>query len=277
MSPKRSALRIGVYVACSFAALYVALMVAAFFGQRALIYPAPSPRDPRVAGATLERISGPNGSTVYALYAEAPPGAPTLVLFHGNAEDLAHQAWLVQAIRRTGLGVYAVEYPGYGLARGSATTEEAVYSAAESALGHLYELGVLRGSVVLLGQSLGTGVAAEMAHRGHGSRMILISPYTSMVEMAARAAPFLPVSWLVRDRYETYRKVPTLSMPVLIIHGTDDEVVPFEMGQRIAALTPNRQLLPISGAHHNDLFDGDEHHLVGLMAAFARDSSVEPH
>ena len=158
-------------------------------------------------------------------------------------------------MRKAGVGVYAVEYPGYGPAKGAPVSEASIYSAAEAALHHLYELGTPRELGGLARSVARTGVAAEMARRGHGARLVLISPYTSMVEMAARVAPFLPVQWLVHDRYETDRKASALSIPALVIHGTNDEVVPFAMGQRIAALLPSREFVPIEGGHHNDLFD----------------------
>ncbi len=184
------------------------------------MYPAPfSAIEPRLEGASLERIAGPGGTTVYALYAKAPEKAPTLVHFHGNGEDLAGQAWLVHRLRMAGIGAYAVEYPGYGLAAGAPLGEEPIYDAAEAALEHLRtRLGVPRESIVLEGQSLGTGVATEMARRGLGARLVLLSPFTSMVDMAARVAPFLPTRWLVRDRYDTIHKAPALRMPALVVH-----------------------------------------------------------
>src|SRR5689334_5558214 len=99
----------GLVVACV-AGLYGLLMLAGFVLQRSLMYPAPiDPIEPRAEGATLERIQGPAGTTVYALYAPAPPGAPTVVHFHGNGEDLAGQGWFVEAMRKAGLGAYPVE------------------------------------------------------------------------------------------------------------------------------------------------------------------------
>ena len=184
-----NALRIVAIVVGSGVVLYAFLGALAFFGQRALMYPAPiNPIEPRADGATLERISGADGAPVYALYAPAPAGAPTLVHFHGNGEDLAGQAWLVHAMRKAGLGVYAVEYPGYGPAKG-ASDQRGIHllrsrSCVEPSLRarHATRLGGVARSVAR------TGVAAEMARRGHGARLVLISPYTSMIEMA-RGSP----------------------------------------------------------------------------------------
>jgi uncharacterized protein len=179
----------------------------------------------------------------------------------------------VTSLQRAGLGAYAVEYPGYGLAAGALLDEASVYSAAEASLRHLIELGVPRASIVLQGQSLGSGVAVEMARRGYGARLVLISPYTSIVDLAALVAPFLPVRWLVRDRYDTERKAPAITVPALAIHGTDDEVVPYRMGKRIAELLPNAELVSVPGGRHNDVFNNDRIDVLSTIVAFARGSA----
>jgi pimeloyl-ACP methyl ester carboxylesterase len=175
-------------------------------------------------------------------------------------------------MRSAGLGAFPVEYPGYGWARGAPLGEESIYASSEAALMYLQtKLGVPRDAIVLQGQSLGTGVAAEMARRGYGAKLVLVSPYTSMVEMAALVMPFLPVRWLVRDRYDTLGKAHALNLPVLVIHGTSDQVIPFEMGRRVAALFPKGELVTIPEGHHADLFfrSGSDA-LLERIVAFAR-------
>jgi pimeloyl-ACP methyl ester carboxylesterase len=269
-----NALKIVATVAGCGLGIYVLSIPVAYFGQRLLLYPAPAlPTLPRVDGATLLRIAAPDGTTVYALHAPARPGRPTVVHFHGNGEDIAGQGWLFDAMRPAGIGVYAVEYPGYGPAKGAAISEAAIYATAETALGHLYALGVPRDSVVLQGHSLGTGVAVEMAHRGHGARLILISPYTSMVDMARRVAPILPVSWILRDRYESDRKLPSISLPALIVHGTDDPLIPFEMGKRVARMIARSDFYAVNGGHHGDLFYVGDRELMTKLVAFVQGES----
>ena len=264
-------LTIAAWLAGAGACVYGGIALAAFFGQRSLLYPVPSHDvEPRAAGAALVKITGDNGAIVYGLYAPAPPGAPTLVHFHGNGEDLAGQAMLVSGLRRAGLGVLAVEYPGYGLARDQPTDETSIYVAAEASLRFLIEGGVPREAIVLQGQSLGTGVAVEMARRGHGGRLILISPYTSIVDMAALLLPFLPVRYLVRDKYENEEKVAALTLAALVIHGTNDEVVPHRMGRRIAELLPGAEWISVPGGGHNDLFNSDRMDVLAKIVAFAR-------
>jgi uncharacterized protein len=251
---------------------YLALALVAFFGQRSVMYPVPPGAiTPRAPGATLLRLVGPGGEPVHALYLPAPTGGTTLVHFHGNGEQLADVAGLVQAFGHEGLGVMAVEYPGYGLSRDGVTSEANVHAAAERALDHLQgSLGVSRDHTVLLGQSLGTGVAAEMALRGRGARLVLISPYTSMVDMAQRVAWMLPARWLVRDRYDTAAKAPRITLPTLIIHGADDDMVPVGMGQHLGRLFPRVEVEIVARAGHNDLFAVGGARIVARIAEFAK-------
>ena len=263
-----------VAILITLAGLYGAVAGVAAAAQKRLIYPAPSPVvEPRTRGAELWRLPGHDGRTVFALYAPAPPGAPTVVHFHGNGEQLSDQAPLVRALSDAGLGACAVEYPGYGLSRANPPGEQAIYQDAETALQHLASLGVPVSSVVLEGQSLGTGVAVEMARRGYGSRLVLISPYTSIVDMARHVAPFLPVGRLVTERFDTASKAPGIELPALVFHGEDDEIIPVSMGRRVAKLLPHGQLVIIAGGHHNDLFAIDGRDLIRRIVAFARDAS----
>jgi uncharacterized protein len=254
----------------TFCALYGVVLVVGLLIQRKMFYPAAHPgREPNCTGATLVRIPVRDGSEVYALYAPAPDGAPTLVHFHGNGEQLEHQTALVNLFRSRGLGVFAVEYPGYGLAHRLSATETSITTAAESALIHLRDvLGVK--DIVLQGQSLGTGVAVEMARRGHGSRMVLLSPYTSMVDMVAAVVPVVGRAVIVLDRYDSWSKAPGIEMPVLIFHGSQDELIPMQMGQRLSQRFPNATFVRVPEAGHNDLLARGGVQMVSTIVAFAR-------
>jgi alpha-beta hydrolase superfamily lysophospholipase len=251
---------------------YVATVALAWGMQRRLIYPAPpGARDPALPGGSLLRIAGPSGSTVFALHVPAPPGSTTVVHLHGNAEQLADLSWLADQLRTRALGFFAVEYPGYGLAGAGAPSEQAIDAAAEAALRHLQgSLRVPNENILLLGQSLGSGPAVEMARRGYGARLVLLSPFTSISDVGARTFPFLPVRLLVRDRFDNAAKAPSIQLPVLIIHGTSDEVIPFDMGVRLSSLFPRAQLRRLEGAHHNDVFDWEQGTALNEIAAFAQ-------
>lgn len=251
--------------------LYAGASAVAWAAQRTMMYPAPKQAlEPQLESSTLLRIPGRDGRTVYALHAPGPEGTPTVVHFHGNAEALADQAWLAAALRGAGVGVLAVEYPGYGLASDYSTTEEAVYQDAEAAIRYLRdELGVTADATVVSGQSLGTGVAVEMARRGHAGRLVLLSPFTSMVAMGRRIAPILPMRLIVRDRYDSLAKAAEVRVPSLVVFGGADDLIPASMSRRIAEVLDAR-VLEIDGAGHNDLFERAGRQIVSDVAAFAR-------
>jgi hypothetical protein len=239
------------------AAALLALPVAGGCMQTAMVFPAPvqgrSPAYPDNVFRTPE--------AVFVHF----HGKKVVAYFHGNGEDLADSIPMISLLRSLGMGVLAVEYPGYGIAGGT-PSESGAYAAAESALGWLRaERGVGPDRVVLLGQSLGSGVAAEMAKRGLGSRLVLISPFTSIPDMARRIIPFFP-SRFVRHRFDTLSKAPGIALPVLVIHGTEDEVVPFAMGERLARTFPSAQLVVVAEGRHNDLLTL---HAVEVRAALS--------
>ena len=249
---------------------YLAIALAAFVLQRSMIYPAPAAaREPKFAGATLLKIPAPDGTTVFALHLPAPPGAATVVHFHGNAEQLADGVPLASLYGAAGLGFYEIEYPGYGLASAQKSTETAIYAAAEAGLAHLNgPLHVGRATVVLQGWSLGTGVAVEMARRGLGARLVLVSPCTSIAALGRTLLPFLPTESLALDRFDNAAKAPSLALPTLVIHGTADEVIPVEMGRRMGALIPGATVRLVDRAHHGDVFDHPG--VTEELVAFAR-------
>jgi pimeloyl-ACP methyl ester carboxylesterase len=239
-------------------AAYLAVCAAVFFLQRGMLFPAPraSLREPP-ANVGYQRLKGAE-----LLYLPGEPGAPVVVHFHGNGEQVLDTLDLGEALQTEGLGFLAVEYPGYGFAPG-APTEEGIYAAAVSALEW-----VKAERVVLSGQSIGTGVAVEMARRGYGERVALFSPYTSVTALAALHFSWLPTGLLVRDRFDSAAKAPQIHQPVLIVHGEQDDLIPIALGEELAKRFPKAQLVRVAGAGHNDLWSRRE--LVPLLVKFAR-------
>ena len=249
---------------------YLGLMGAAYALQRAMLFPAPrSPLQEPPQRPGFRRLTAPDGTVVDVLHLPAGPGQPTMVHFHGNGEQLTDQLELGTALHERGLGFMAVEYPGYGTNPGT-PSEQGLYRAAEVALAELRASGVGPEATVLSSRSLGGGVAVEMAKRGHGARMVLLAPFTSIVDIADLTFSFLPTRLLVRDRFDNAAKAPGIGIPVLILHGDQDEVIPVEMGQRLGRLFPNAAMETIPGARHNDLLERTWPALVDRVAAFAR-------
>lgn len=273
-TPRSRWLRRAKIAVVSIAVAYVVLAGAVALGYRWFLYPAkhderaPSARTQR-GDAELLRIDDGDAPTVYALHAPAPPSSPTLVVFHGNGEDLVDEAHTVSAFAELGVGVLAVEYPGYGLARDQRASEESIYRAAEIAIAHLDRLGVDRAQRVVLGFSLGTGVAIEMARRGLAARVVVLAPYTSIPDMVARFVPIVPTGWLVADAFDSLAKAPAIDVPALVVHGDSDRLIPVAMGERIASALPRATLHVVRGGHHNDLYAVDTE-LRRIIVAFAR-------
>jgi fermentation-respiration switch protein FrsA (DUF1100 family) len=217
----------------------------------------------------FERITlvARDGVSVHALGLAGPAGARTIAYFHNNRETAASRTGIARALRTRGFGVLLIEYRGYGVSRGSAPSEDGLYLDAECALDMLASRGIRAERVVLWGTSLGTGVAAEMARRGRGARLVLESPYTSIPGLVADAAPFVPARILVPDCFDTLSKSEDIRVPTLVIHGDADEIVPFWMGERLAHAIRGARLLRIAGAHHGDLFARDGEHLLAEIAA----------
>lgn len=247
---KRRLTRLGLMLLGTLAALYLGLCAFLFVKQRDLVFPAPrelaAPQD-------LARVEIPGGT--FALYRLAPGDGPVVVHFHGNGEQVGSLSWLGQAWLERGCSFVAVEYPGYPGAAG-APSEEALLSAAQAALRHLTgPMKIDRARLVLLGQSVGTGVAMAMAAQGWGTRLVLLSPYTSLPEVAARSLGWLPVRLLMRDRFDSRSRAPEVKVPTLIVHGTQDEVIPFAQGQELSTLIAGAKLVAAQGRHHTDLWD----------------------
>jgi uncharacterized protein len=169
--------------------------------------------------------------------------------------------------------VLLVEYRGYGSSKGT-PTEQGFYLDAEAALDALAAEGIGPEQVVLSGQSLGTGVAAEMASRGRCERLVLITPYTSIPRLAGRIVPLLPTAWLIADRFDTLAKAPRINAPALVIHGDADELIPYDMGQEVAAAL-GAPLLTVEGAHHNDLFVRRGAALLDAIVAHAKGEGAD--
>ena len=122
--------------------------------------------------------------------------------------------------------------------------------------------------ITLWGNSLGTGVATEMAFRGHGSRLILQAPFTSIPDVAMTVAPFLPLRAIMKDRFASLEKAPFIQLPTLIVHGDADGVVPYRMGRRLSERFAHATLHTVPGGGHSDLYLRDPT-LLDRIAAFA--------
>lgn len=240
------------------AAAYGLLVVAARLLHRKVLYQPPDD-DPGALpqGATLFEGHAADGVAVHAL--ELMVGKPTastrtIVHFHGNAETADANAALARELEKKGFNVVLVEYRGYGRSKGASPNEEGLYLDALAVLDALATKGIGADKIVLWGQSLGTGVAVEMAKRGKGSRLVLVAPFTSTVDLAKRVVPFLPSSMVMADRFESIAKAPAIDAPAFVVHGDIDDVIPFEQGERLSKAFPHGTFMKVLEGRHDNLY-----------------------
>jgi fermentation-respiration switch protein FrsA (DUF1100 family) len=242
-----------------------AVLIGLRFLSRSVAYPgarrAFPPPESLGPGARLLSVTTSDGLDLRAVrVSSGRPDAPVAVFFHGNGESAAQNGPLAVALADGGVDAVLAEYRGYGGMPGR-PSESGLVADGEAVLAALRAEGVGPSRTALVGRSLGTGVAVELARRSPPALLLLVSPYTSFADLGrGLVGPLAPL--VVADRFDNLSKIGTLACPVAILHGTRDEVVPFRMGKRLAAAGRDVRLVPLEGRGHNDIPD-----LPGLLLA----------
>lgn len=239
---------------------YFGLMAIFFATQRSLLY-YPSRNWVTLAEAQANAayrevdVQTEDGVNLKAWYAPATTKPLTIVFFHGNADQLYTAAELGDRYIALGYGFVAAEYRGYSGLPGS-PTENGLYADGRAYMRYLVEHGVPANRIVLFGQSLGTGVATQMATEFPVAGLMLLSPYLSIPAVAQAHFPIFPCSLLALDRYDNAKKIGQVRAPVLIVNGTVDNIVPPHQGEELYQLANEpREYRSISARGHNDISD----------------------
>lgn len=248
-----------------------------WISQRRMIY-FPTQTVPSAADVNpaIDEVSYPtaDGLTLKAWFLPAsgePIGA--VVIFNGNAGNRAHRLPLGEALSESGYSVLLVDYRGYGGNPGN-PGEEGLAADARAALAYLKsrpEVDPRR--IAYFGESLGAGVAVRLAAEETPAALLLRSPFTSLADIAAVHYPVVPASLLLRDRYPNIDTIGEITIPLLVIAGSDDRIVPPENSRRLfEAASDPKQLVVIDGAGHNDLalLAGEE--MIGEIVTFLREA-----
>lgn len=215
--------------------------------------------DPGSLGLRYEeaRLVAEDGVALHAWLLPLDGAQRTILVCNGNAGNMSYRLDRAQEMqRRLGVSVLLFDYRGYGLSEGS-PDEQGTYRDARAAYRYAVEThGVAPRDLVLFGESLGAAVAVQVALEKPAGALILESPFTSIPDMARAAYPFLPpVGPLIRTRYETILKVPKLGLPLLVLHGERDSIVPIAQGRRVFEAAPGpKRFFAIPGAGHNDTY-----------------------
>lgn len=236
------------------AAGYVAALALIATFQRSLLYhPGGSVRSPAEAGLPNARaldLQTGDGERLLAWHLPAAPDKPLLLYFHGNAGSLSDRAEVFAALAHDGYGVLAVSYRGFPGSTGT-PTEAGLHRDALTAYEAALAFGYGADRIVVLGKSLGTGVAVALAAEKPVAGLILEAPYTSTAAVAADIYWMFPVRLLMWDQFRSDRAIRKVHVPVLVMHGENDGIIPIRFGQRLYQLANQpKEFVRIPGAGH---------------------------
>ncbi|VVN82325.1 alpha/beta hydrolase [Pseudomonas fluorescens] len=241
-----------VLLLAAIAALYLGLCAALLVFQRALIY-FPQPRNPDISASILTL---PVADAQVLVSARLHDGPDALIYFGGNAEDVSQNLpGFSRALPNQ--AIYLLHYRGFGGSSG-APSEEALL---RDALALFDRVHAEHPNIVVVGRSLGTGIAVHLASQRPASRLILITPYSSLEDLAAIKMPLFPVRWLLKDRYESAKYAPRISVPTLLIVAEHDEIIPRANTDKLYSqfLPGVASLKVIAGADHNSISQSPEY------------------
>lgn len=243
---------------------YIVLMLYAWLCSDRMIFLPPPATYPD--GPEILKIATPDGVKLAACHLPYPSSRYTLIYFHGNAEDLGRVDPFLHELRdRLGVSVFGWDYRGYGLS-GGRPGESATLRDAHTVLAYVTgTLGVPPERVILYGNSVGGGPAVELAASHRVGGLILRSAFTSAFRVLThvRILPF--------DKFNNLGKLPRVTCPVLVIHSTADEVIPFSHGRQLYAAAPGlKYRLWVEGAGHNDLIETAGEEYWKTLEEFAR-------
>ena len=251
----RAALRrLGVGVGAGIALAYGATIPALYAAQDGLIFPAAGSPADLPDDYEEASLSTADGLHLRAAWRPPAPGRPVALFFHGNGDSLTGAARATRVLAEAGYGVMLVEYRGYGGNPGR-PGEAGLYADGRAALAWLAGKGIERRQVVVIGNSMGSGVAVQLAREGRVAALVLVSAYSSLPELAAQKLPWVPARWLVRHRFDNAAKLPSVDEPVLIQHGTADTMIAPSHAQTLARAQPHARLELLDGLDHDLAWD----------------------
>jgi uncharacterized protein len=207
-----------------------------------------------------------DGVKINAFYHSNPASQQVILCFHGNAENIGYGLEHMHQMARLGTSILAVDYRGYGKSEGK-PQEAGVYLDADAAYNYLTQKrNFVPQNIIIYGHSLGGAVAVNLASRRPCGGLIVESSFTSARAMARRMFAIPLIGYVVKSRFDSEERIREVHAPILIVHGTRDETVPYEMGEQLFRAAPEpKQFFRVDGAGHNDVMEvGDGDYLTCL-------------
>lgn len=198
-------------------------------------------------------------------------GANAVVLFcHGNAGNISHRIEKIGIFNKLGVSMFIFDYRGYGRSNGR-PSEQGLRKDGLAAYNYIkFRHDMKDAKVVLYGESIGGGVAVYLASEGYGDALITEDTFTSIRDMTKLSLPFIP-QFLIRTNFDSLRRIKDIKVPKLIIHALDDEIVPYEMAQRLFEAAPEpKEFLKLRGSHNTAFLESQETYETGLARFLKR-------
>ncbi len=240
------------------AGIYIVVLIGAVLLNRHFIYMANpermTPVEAGVSGVSEIALKAGDGTPLVVWYAPARPDKPTILYFTGNAGSAMHRSEKITRIQNDGYGVLVMNYRGSGGSGGS-PSEKALVADAFHVYDWLIGNGVPADEIVTYGESIGTGVAIQLAEARRVRALVLEAPLTSVPDVGQKTYFFVPLWLVLQDQFRNLDRIGNVHAPLLIVHGERDAVIPAAHGRRIfdAANEPKR-FVPFADGGHNDLF-----------------------
>ena len=241
-----------------FVGLY-ALGVAVYLLQRKLIFrparrPYRSPADLHLSGVSEIWLNTSDGEQIATWQIKPRPGMPTILYLHGNNCNLSNRLERVSCFLRDGYGLCLVSFRGYGISTGRPSEQNNVNDAL-LAYDTLRKKGVEHADIIVYGESLGTGVAVQVAAQRSVGAVILEAPYTSLRDLVRYRLRAIPAYTFLKDRFNSIEHIKNVTAPLLIVHSLGDDVIPIAFGCWLfEAATGPKEFLRVRGAGHFGLF-----------------------
>jgi fermentation-respiration switch protein FrsA (DUF1100 family) len=199
-------------------------------------------------------LTSTDGTPIHAWWWPSARSSAAVLYCHGNAGNLSGRGPTLAGFHEIlGVSVLIFDYPGYGKS-GGRPSEQGCYQAADAAYDWLvHSAHIDPNEIIICGDSLGGGVAVDLASRKKHRALVLVKTFTSLPDVARRLYPWLPVRWLMRNRFDNLGKIDRCRQPVLVAHGPEDQLVPFVLGERLfAAANEPKKFVNLEHGAHND-------------------------
>ena len=188
----------------------------------------------------------------------------TLLFFHGNAGSLENRIHKLNHFKEMDINFLIIAWRGFSGNKGK-PSEKGLYDDGQSAINWLKNNGLDEKNLILYGESLGTGVATHLAQNKNFAGIILETPFTSMIDAAKTFYPYIPVKLLLKDKFENQKKIKNINLPILIMHGEVDQIVPFSMGKKIYEIA-NEPKYSHFTKYDNHMMEYDEKLILALKS-----------